>query len=78
MRKETNQQTRAELTQSLSEALLKPHGFEAYYEYISSLSDDSLELTNLFSKIVLSRPTKFDNDIVTRALINSLNLNQFC
>lgn len=69
LRKETNQQTRAILSQSLSAALLKPHGFEAYFEYISSISDDSLELTNLFCKIVLSRPSNFDNDLVTGALI---------
>lgn len=64
LRNETNPQARALKTQLLSEALLRPHGFEAYYEYVASFSDDTVELINLFCKIVLSRPSKFDNDLV--------------
>ena len=71
LRNETNPQTRALIAQSLSEALLKPHGFEAYYEYVSSFSEDSIELINLFCKIVLSLPLKFDTDLVNMILINA-------
>ena len=76
LRNERSPQTRAIIAQSLSSALFKPHGFEAYYDYISSISDDKIESINLFSKIVLSRPSKFDNDLVNRIFILSLGFNR--
>ena len=48
----------------LTEALLKPNGFNAYFDYISSISDDESECANVFCKIVLTRPSKFSADIV--------------
>lgn len=52
------------LSKSLTETLLKPNGFNAYFDYISSNIDDSVECMNLFCKVVLTRPSMFRSDSV--------------
>lgn len=64
LRNESDPKIRASVSRKLSETLLKPHGFEAYFDYISSISDNSIESINIFSKIVFNRPSFFDDDSV--------------
>lgn len=55
---------RSALGKSLSEILLQPNGFNAYFDYLSSNSVDNIECMNLFCKVVLTKPSLFSSDIV--------------
>lgn len=62
---ETDKVQKASLGTSLTELLLMPNGFNSYYEYVSTVSDDRIECINIFCKVALTRSLKFSNDIVT-------------
>lgn len=64
MKIESDPVKRSALSKSLSESLMKPNGFNAYFNYLSSNTDDNIECINLFCKIVLTKPSKFSNDAV--------------
>jgi hypothetical protein len=49
----------------LTNALLCQNGFSAYLDYLLSVSEDSAESLNLLCKVVLTRPAKFDSDLVS-------------
>lgn len=61
---ETDPKQRSILSGSLTKTLLQPNGFIAYYEYLSSVSEDSHECIQLFCKVVLTRPSTFLNNAV--------------
>jgi hypothetical protein len=57
LKREAEKNRKMELSIKLSETLMIPGGFTAYYDYISSI--------NVFCKVVLTRPLKFSDDAVT-------------
>lgn len=64
LKTEIEKEQKSILIAGLSDLLLKPNGFNAYYHYISSISDDQIECINIFCKVVLTRPLKFLDDLV--------------
>ena len=65
MKIESDPAKRSVLSKYLSESLLQPNGFNAYFDYLSSITEDSIECMNLFCKVVLTRPSSFGSDPVT-------------
>lgn len=61
---ETEKSQKSTLSSNLSELLLMINGFNAYYDYISNISDDQIECMNIFCKVVLTKPLKFLDDLV--------------
>jgi hypothetical protein len=53
------------LSKSLSETLLRKNGFNAFFDYLSSNTEDNIECMNLFCKIILTRPSIFCSDMVS-------------
>lgn len=64
MKSESDPAKRSVITKYLSETLLQPNGFNAYFDYLSSNTEDTIERMNLFCKVVLTRPSIFFSDVV--------------
>lgn len=62
---ETDPSQKLLIRSSLSKALLQQNGFKAYYNYLSTLSEDNYECIQLFCKVILNRPSCFSNNKVT-------------
>ncbi len=60
--------------EELTKATTADHGFLAFYEYIKSTLSDEIEVIDLFTRIVLSRPRSYPDFRVRKLFLVKVRL----